>query len=254
MASIAVDRTARHLRLLTDTIAAVNSTLDLGEVFQRIASKVAEAMATDACFVYLYDEASGMLELRATHGTRFDDPAHRPRMASGRGDHRRRSRRRCGRSRSTARPTSTLASSPSRTCPRTSTSRSWRCRCSRATSWPGRSTCARATRASSPRTRSSCCRRSPARSARRSRTPSSTSARSGGWPSWRRWPRSAGRCPRRSTSTRRCRRSAIGRRRRSRLMAARSCWRPTTASAWATAPGGRDRTSSCSSSPPRRRW
>ena len=25
-------------------------------------------MSTDACFVYLYDEASGMLELRATHG------------------------------------------------------------------------------------------------------------------------------------------------------------------------------------------
>jgi two-component sensor histidine kinase len=85
MASIAVDRTARHLRLLTDTIAAVNSTLDLGEVFQRIASGVAEAMATDACFVYLYDEATGMLELRATHGTRFDDPAHRPRMAPGEG-------------------------------------------------------------------------------------------------------------------------------------------------------------------------
>ncbi len=79
------DRAARHLQLLTETIAAVNSTLDLAEVFAQIASKVAQAMGTDACFVYLYDEASGMLELRATHGARFDDPAHRPRMAPGEG-------------------------------------------------------------------------------------------------------------------------------------------------------------------------
>ncbi len=79
------DRAARHLQLLTETIAAVNSTLDLAEVFAQIASKVAQAMSTDACFVYLYDEPSGMLELRATHGARFDDPAHRPRMAPGEG-------------------------------------------------------------------------------------------------------------------------------------------------------------------------
>lgn len=85
MSSLATDRSARHLRLLTDTIAAVNSTLDLGEVFAQIASHVAEAMATDACFVYLFDESAGVLELRATHGTRFDDPAHRPRMAPGEG-------------------------------------------------------------------------------------------------------------------------------------------------------------------------
>jgi two-component system, sensor histidine kinase PdtaS len=80
-----IDRASRHLQLLTDTIAAVNSTLELDEVFALIASQVATAMATDACFVYLYDEASGLLELRATHGTRFDDPAHRPRMAPGEG-------------------------------------------------------------------------------------------------------------------------------------------------------------------------
>ncbi len=79
------DRAARHLQLLTETIAAVNSTLDLAGVFAQIASKVAQAMGTDACFVYLYDEPSGMLELRATHGARFDDPAHRPRMAPGEG-------------------------------------------------------------------------------------------------------------------------------------------------------------------------
>ena len=131
------DRAARHLQLLTETIAAVNSTLDLAEVFARIASKVAQAMGTDACFVYLYDEPSGMLELRATHGARFDDPAHRPRMAPGEGI--------TGVAAASLRPVvidraaiSTRASNPSPTCPRTSTNRSWRCRCSRATSWPGR--------------------------------------------------------------------------------------------------------------------
>ena len=45
----------------------------------------------------------------------------------------------------------------SRTCPRTSTSRSSRCRSSPARSSPGRSTCARASRASSRTARSTCC-------------------------------------------------------------------------------------------------
>ena len=78
-------RTQRHLQLLTDTVAAVTSSLDLSEVLARIASTVADAMATDACFVYLYDEAAEVLELRATHGTVFDDPAHRPRLHVGEG-------------------------------------------------------------------------------------------------------------------------------------------------------------------------
>src|ERR671922_111587 len=39
-----MDRSARHLRLLTETIAAVNSTLRLDEVFQLIARKVAESL------------------------------------------------------------------------------------------------------------------------------------------------------------------------------------------------------------------
>ena len=54
-------------------------------MFEQIASKVATAMDTDACFVYLYDESRDVLELRATHGTRFDDPANRPRMRIGEG-------------------------------------------------------------------------------------------------------------------------------------------------------------------------
>ena len=62
---MSVDAPERHLRLLTETIAAVNSTLDLEEVLSLVASKVAEALAADACFVYLYDERADELVLRA---------------------------------------------------------------------------------------------------------------------------------------------------------------------------------------------
>ena len=51
-----MDESARHLRLLTETIAAVNSSLDLEEVIVLIARRVADALEADACFVYLYDE------------------------------------------------------------------------------------------------------------------------------------------------------------------------------------------------------
>jgi GAF domain-containing protein len=50
-----VDQSARHLRLLTETIAAVNSSLDLQEVLELVADGVSEALGADACFVYLYD-------------------------------------------------------------------------------------------------------------------------------------------------------------------------------------------------------
>ena len=80
-----MDATARHLRLLTETIAAVNSTLDLEEVLELVASKVAEALQADACFVYLYDERSDELVLRATHGTSVEEMTRRPRMRPGEG-------------------------------------------------------------------------------------------------------------------------------------------------------------------------
>jgi len=80
-----VDATERHLRLLTETIEAVNSTLDLEEVLSLVASKVAAALEADACFVYLYDEASGELVLRATHGTRVEQMTRTPRMRPGEG-------------------------------------------------------------------------------------------------------------------------------------------------------------------------
>jgi two-component system, sensor histidine kinase PdtaS len=80
-----VDTTARHLRLLTETIAAVNSSLDLQEVLELVASKVADALSTDACFVYLYDERSHELVLRATHGSRVEEMTRTPRMRPGEG-------------------------------------------------------------------------------------------------------------------------------------------------------------------------
>ena len=80
-----MEATERHLRLLTETIAAVNSTLDLQEVLELVASKVAEALGTDACFVYLYDERADELVLRATHGTRVEEMTRRPKMRPGDG-------------------------------------------------------------------------------------------------------------------------------------------------------------------------
>jgi two-component system, sensor histidine kinase PdtaS len=80
-----VETTARHLRLLTETIAAVNSSLDLQEVLELVASKVADALSTDACFVYLYDERADELVLRATHGTRVEELTRTPRMRPGEG-------------------------------------------------------------------------------------------------------------------------------------------------------------------------
>jgi two-component system, sensor histidine kinase PdtaS len=80
-----VDVRERHLRLLTETIAAVNSTLDLEEVLALVAQKVADALGTEACFVYLYDERSDEIVLRATHGTRVEEMTRRPRMRVGEG-------------------------------------------------------------------------------------------------------------------------------------------------------------------------
>jgi two-component system, sensor histidine kinase PdtaS len=80
-----VDAPARHLQLLTETIAAVNSTLDLEEVLGLVASKVADALDADACFVYLYDDHADELILRATHGTRVEEMTRTPRMKPGEG-------------------------------------------------------------------------------------------------------------------------------------------------------------------------
>jgi len=80
-----MDDAARHLALLTRTTDVVNSSLDLQEVLEAIAHEVAAALETDACFVYLYDERSAELVLRATHGTRVEEMTKRPRLPLGQG-------------------------------------------------------------------------------------------------------------------------------------------------------------------------
>jgi two-component sensor histidine kinase/putative methionine-R-sulfoxide reductase with GAF domain len=80
-----MDPFARHLALLTRTIEVVNSSLDLQEVLDAVSHEVAAALETDACFVYLYDEAADELVLRATHGTRVEGATRRPRMRPGEG-------------------------------------------------------------------------------------------------------------------------------------------------------------------------
>jgi len=80
-----VNRSERHLRLVTETIAAVNSTLDLGELFELIAAKVASALEADACFVYLYDERADELVLRACVGSTVDAMTRTPKMRPGEG-------------------------------------------------------------------------------------------------------------------------------------------------------------------------
>ena len=80
-----MDERERHLRLLTETIAAVNSTLDLEEVLGIVAQKVADALEADACFVYLYDDHAAELVLRATHGTAVEEMTRRPKMRPGEG-------------------------------------------------------------------------------------------------------------------------------------------------------------------------
>ncbi|MBV8079354.1 MAG: GAF domain-containing protein [Actinobacteria bacterium] len=80
-----MDYRERHVRLLTETIEAVNSSLDLEEVLELVATKVANALEADACFVYLYDARVGELVLRATFGTKVEEMTHRPRMRPGEG-------------------------------------------------------------------------------------------------------------------------------------------------------------------------
>ncbi|MCC6223864.1 MAG: GAF domain-containing protein [Thermoleophilia bacterium] len=80
-----MNRSERHLGLVTETIAAVNSTLDLDELFELIATRVAEALEADACFVYLYDETADELVLKASVGSRVEELTRVPKMRPGEG-------------------------------------------------------------------------------------------------------------------------------------------------------------------------
>lgn len=79
------ERAVRHLRLLSETVAAVTGSLDLAEVTEAVAVSVARAMETDACFVYVFDEAADELVLQAVHGTTVEATAGPPRMRVGEG-------------------------------------------------------------------------------------------------------------------------------------------------------------------------
>ncbi|MGA0121962.1 MAG: GAF domain-containing protein [Gaiellales bacterium] len=79
------ERAARHLGLLSETVGAVTSSLDLAEVTDAVAVAVARAFGTDACFVYAYDEPSHDLVLQAVHGTHVEATAGPPRMQVGEG-------------------------------------------------------------------------------------------------------------------------------------------------------------------------
>ena len=83
--SYSMNRSQRHLRLLTETIAAVNSTLDLDELFNLIAHKVADVLEADACFVYLYERATDELVLRASVGVDVEESSHILRLRTGEG-------------------------------------------------------------------------------------------------------------------------------------------------------------------------
>ena len=133
-----MDASARHLRLLTETIAAVNSSLDLEEVLELVAQKVADALDADACFVYLYDDRADELVLRATHGTRVEEMTQQPRMRPGEGITGSAAAERAPVEIAGAGPSRPSLQAVSRTSPRTSTSRSSPCR-----SWRGTSSTAR---------------------------------------------------------------------------------------------------------------
>ena len=141
-------QSARHLRLLTETIAAVNSSLDLEEVLGLIARRVADALEADACFVYLYDERADELVLRATHGTHVEELTRRPRMRPGEGITGTAAAERAPvmiAGAGAPRPALQVVPEPAA---RTSTSPSSRCRSSRATGGSkARSTSARSSRA-----------------------------------------------------------------------------------------------------------
>ncbi len=81
----AAARAERHLRLLSEIVEAVTSSLDLATVTDAVAVAVARAFGTDACFVYAYDDAADELVLQAVHGTHVEATAGPPRMRVGEG-------------------------------------------------------------------------------------------------------------------------------------------------------------------------
>ena len=201
-----MDTRDRHFRLLTETIEAVNSTLDLREVLALVAQKVADALEADACFVYLYDERSDELVLRATHGTDVEEMTRRPRMRPGEGI--------TGSAAAERAPVMIPAQAHlDERFKGFSNLPEDEYESILAVPILAREKLAGAlnVRTRAPREftaeRSTYCSRSRRRWRRRSSTPSSTTTRSGASRSWKRWRGSPRRSPSRSTSRSRCRRS-----------------------------------------------
>jgi HAMP domain-containing protein len=61
-------QSVQQLQALGEISQAVNSTLDLETVLGTIVAKAAQLSGTDAGTIYVFDEASGEFELRATYG------------------------------------------------------------------------------------------------------------------------------------------------------------------------------------------
>jgi signal transduction histidine kinase len=61
-------QSVEELRALGEVSHAVNSTLDLETVLDTIVAKAVQLSGTDAGTIYVFDEASGEFELRATYG------------------------------------------------------------------------------------------------------------------------------------------------------------------------------------------
>jgi two-component sensor histidine kinase len=67
---------AARLRALQRVNAATNSALDLNETLQIAAEAVAEVMGADLCSIFLFDDITRELQLRATNGPRPRGGAH----------------------------------------------------------------------------------------------------------------------------------------------------------------------------------
>src|SRR3990172_1941800 len=75
----------RELEVFAESSGLVASTLDLGEVLDRLAGIARARLGVDVVRIWLRDEAPGDLILRAQTGTRRQDVAFQTRLAPGAG-------------------------------------------------------------------------------------------------------------------------------------------------------------------------
>ena len=67
-----LSRSVEELRGLSDVTQAVNSTLDLQTVLDTIVARATQLSGTEAGAIYVFDEADGQFQLRATYGMTAD--------------------------------------------------------------------------------------------------------------------------------------------------------------------------------------